>query len=136
MREQQGPHQAADVRDGRAASAANVDRTAPAQPGHPALRRRRVRIEHLYLPTPESDYYHRNGVNPYALIAFVPAAVLSLTLAVVPAFSAIAPFGWFIGAAAAAVVYFPIARGRLPLPPEARTDEPAGPATDAAEASA
>ncbi|MGH3585687.1 MAG: NCS1 family nucleobase:cation symporter-1 [Pseudonocardia sp.] len=80
------------------------------------LRRQRVRIEHLYLPTPESDYYYRKGVNPYAVIAFAPAAVLSLTLAVVPAFSAVAPFGWFVGTAVAAAVYFPVARGRLPLP--------------------
>jgi hypothetical protein len=76
-------------------------------------------VEHLYLPAPasesESDYYYRKGVNRYALIAFVPAAVLSLTLAVVPAFSTVAPFGWFIGCGVAAAVYFPVARGRLPL---------------------
>jgi hypothetical protein len=36
----------------------------------------------------------------------------------VPAFSRIAPFGWFIGAALGALAYYFIARGRLPILPE------------------
>ena len=34
-----------------------------------------------------------------------------------PAFSLIAPFGWFIGAALGAIAYYAIARGRLPILP-------------------
>ncbi len=83
------------------------------------LRRERFDMRHLYLPTSESIYYYRGGVNPRAAVAFVPAAIVSLTLALIPAFSRIAPFGWFIGAALGALFYLFIAKGRIQvLPPE------------------
>jgi hypothetical protein len=43
--------------------------------------------------------------------------------ALVPAFSVIAPFGWFIGAALGAVAYYLVARNKLPV----RPGEPASP---------
>jgi NCS1 family nucleobase:cation symporter-1 len=82
-----------------------------------ALRKARVTISDLYDPTDTSLYYYRGGVNPLAVAAFVPSAAVSLTLALTPAFSRIAPFGWFIGAALGALVYFGIARGKLPIVP-------------------
>src|SRR6478735_8567284 len=69
-------------------------------------RKGRFSIPDLYLPTPESKYYYRNGVNPQAVIAFVPSAVIALVLALVPVFGKVAPFGWFIGAALGATAYF------------------------------
>lgn len=81
------------------------------------LRRQRVRLAHLYLPTPASDYYYWRGINRRALAAFIPAAIVSLTCALVPALSMVAPFGWFIGAGIAAACYYPLARGRV-LPAE------------------
>jgi nucleobase:cation symporter-1, NCS1 family len=77
------------------------------------IRRERVRLDHMYLPTERSDYYYRNGVNPLAIAAFVPAAVVSLTFSLVPTFSKVAPFGWFIGCALGAVIYYPLARRRI-----------------------
>ena len=77
------------------------------------IRRQRVRVDHLYLPTPESDYYYTGGVNRRALAAFIPAAVVALTLALAPTFGRVAPFGWFIGAGVAALCYYPLARGRV-----------------------
>ena len=46
-------------------------------------------------------------------MAFVPAVAVSLTFALVPAFSRVAPFGWFIGCAMAAVIYYPLAKSRI-----------------------
>jgi NCS1 family nucleobase:cation symporter-1 len=77
------------------------------------LRRQKVKIEDLYLPTPESDYYFRRGVNPRAIVAFVPASIVSLILADVPYFHRITPFSWFIGAALAGLIYYSIARGHV-----------------------
>jgi cytosine/uracil/thiamine/allantoin permease len=42
----------------------------------------------------------------------VPSAVIALVLALVPVFSKVAPFGWFIGAALGATAYFIVTRGR------------------------
>ncbi|WP_433171159.1 NCS1 family nucleobase:cation symporter-1 [Actinoallomurus sp. CA-150999] len=80
------------------------------------IRRQRVDLAHLYLPTPESSYYYTRGLNRRALAAFVPAAAVALTFALVPAFSKLAPFGWFTGAALAAACYYPLARGRTAVP--------------------
>ena len=78
-----------------------------------ALRKGRFSIPDLYDPTDKSLYYYRNGVNPLAVKAFVPSSVIALTLSLTPAFSRIAPFGWFIGAALGAVAYLIVAKGRL-----------------------
>ena len=75
-------------------------------------RKGRFSIPDLYLPTSKSQYYYKNGVNPQAVIAFVPSAVIALVLALVPVFGKVAPFGWFIGAALGATAYFIVTRGR------------------------
>ncbi len=75
-------------------------------------RKGRFSIPDLYLPTPESQYYYKNGVNPQAVIAFLPSAAIALVLALVPMFGKVAPFGWFIGAALGAIAYFIVTRGR------------------------
>ncbi len=72
--------------------------------------------------TDRSLYYYRNGVNTLAVKAFVPTSVIALSLALIPTFSRIAPFGWFIGAALGAVAYYVIARGRLPILPGDRLE--------------
>lgn len=74
------------------------------------LRGRRVAVEDLYIPDARSQYFYRGGVNPKAVAAFVPAAVLAVLVAIVPAFSAAAPFAWFVGAGAAALFYFLLTR--------------------------
>jgi NCS1 family nucleobase:cation symporter-1 len=77
-----------------------------------APRKGRFSLPDLYEPTAKSLYYYRNGVNPLAIKAFVPSAVVALILALVPTFSYVAPFGWFIGCALGAVAYWVVARGR------------------------
>ena len=78
-----------------------------------ALRKGRFSIPDLHDPTDKSLYYYSNGVNPLAVKAFVPSSVIALTLSLTPAFSRIAPFGWFIGAALGAIAYLIVAKGRL-----------------------
>ena len=82
-----------------------------------AIRKGRFSLPDLYDPSPRSLYFYSGGVNPLAIAAFVPSAFISLSLALIPAFSLVAPFGWFIGAAISAVLYFGIARGRVAVVP-------------------
>ena len=65
-----------------------------------------------YLPTPESEYYYKNGVNTQALKAFIPSSAIALVLALVSTFDKVAPFSWFIGAGLGALCYYAITRGR------------------------
>ena len=86
-----------------------------------ALRRARVSLPDMYDPSENGLYYYTRGVNMLAVKAFVPTSIITLTLALVPAFSVVAPFGWFIGAALGALAYYLIAKGRLPILPAGDT---------------
>ncbi len=83
-----------------------------------AIRRERFSIRDLYLPNSRSIYFYKNGVNPLAVAALIPAAIISLVLALVDTFHTVAPFGWFIGAALGALFYLPLGRGRVTILPE------------------
>ena len=83
-----------------------------------ALRKGRFSLPDMYEPSPTSLYYYSKGINPLAVAAFVPSAALALALALVPTFTKAAPFGWFVGAGAGAVVYLLVARGRLRILPD------------------
>ncbi|MCA0436330.1 MAG: NCS1 family nucleobase:cation symporter-1 [Tetrasphaera sp.] len=82
------------------------------------VRRQKFSIRHMYLPTPESIYYFNKGVSNYSLMSFIPAAIVALSVAHVPAFSAIKDFGWFIGAPLAAIIYYAIANGKVVVLPD------------------
>ena len=69
------------------------------------IRRGRINVPELYSEDPKAAYHYRRGVNPRALIAFVPAALLAIVLALVPNFETIAPFSWMIGAGIAGLLY-------------------------------
>lgn len=76
----------------------------------------------LYRPEPGGEYYYVKGVNPNAIIAFVPAAAIAAVIALVHMFGKEAPFSWVIGAALGSVFYFaatklrPIASTPAPEP--------------------
>lgn len=76
------------------------------------LRRGKVNVPELYSDQPGGAYFYRRGVNPKAIAALIPASILSLGVAFVPAFGAVAPFAWFIGAGVAALTYFLISDRR------------------------
>ena len=70
------------------------------------VRRGRVVVEDLFRDDPSSAYYYRRGFNPRALWVFVPTALISVAVALLPSFELAAPFSWFIGAGLAAVSYW------------------------------
>lgn len=69
------------------------------------LRKACVNVPALYSAGPDSEYHYRGGYNPRAVAALIPAAVISVVLALAPAFSALSGFSWFIGALLAAGLY-------------------------------
>ena len=69
------------------------------------VRRGRVNVPELYSEDPKAAYHYRRGVNPRALLAFIPAALLAIVLALVPNFETLAPFSWMIGAGIAGLLY-------------------------------
>ena len=71
------------------------------------VRKQRVNVPDLYTEAPTGAYFARR--EPQALAALVPSALISITLAVVPAFSAMTPFSWLLGAAIAGSVYWLLA---------------------------
>lgn len=72
------------------------------------VRKAQINVPDLYKVDPTGDYAYTNGVNKKALIASAPAAVVALVLALVPTFSAVAGFSWFVGAIIAAIIYLAI----------------------------
>jgi NCS1 family nucleobase:cation symporter-1 len=57
----------------------------------------------------EGDRYHyKHGVNPRALMAFVPSAAIAAAIALDSALATASPFSWFIGAVPAPVIYYVI----------------------------
>jgi NCS1 family nucleobase:cation symporter-1 len=81
------------------------------------VRRQRFSIRHMYLPGPKSIYYYNKGVSRYALYALIPSAVVALSIAVLPWFTDIKDFGWFIGAPLAGIIYYVIAKNRVIVMP-------------------
>ena len=77
------------------------------------LRRENVRVPDLFTPDSRSIYYYRRGVNPLAVAAFIPSAILALIVNFMPVFSKVAPFTWFVGVGASALIYYAISRGRI-----------------------
>ncbi|MET3203701.1 UNVERIFIED_ORG: NCS1 family nucleobase:cation symporter-1 [Arthrobacter sp. UYEF13] len=79
------------------------------------IRRGKVNVLELYSEDPAGAYFYKNGFNPRAIIAMVPAAAIALLIAFVPALEAAAPFAWFVAAGIAAVVYYVISDRRQRL---------------------
>jgi NCS1 family nucleobase:cation symporter-1 len=69
------------------------------------VRKGQVNILDLYSESPDGDYAYTGGVNRKAIIAGLPAAIVALVMALVPAFSSVSGFSWFVGAILAAVTY-------------------------------
>ena len=86
------------------------------------LRKRRVDVGELYKEN--GAYSYRRGWNPVALKAFLPAAAVSVTLALVSFFHDVAAFSWFVGAGLGAVIYMALSRGpSSATPPRFTRDE-------------
>jgi nucleobase:cation symporter-1, NCS1 family len=73
------------------------------------IRKTRINVPELYTEVSNGSYFYKNGVNIRAVGAFIPAAVISLLIAFIPALEPVAAFSWFIGAGIGAIAYFLVA---------------------------
>ncbi|MFC3997494.1 NCS1 family nucleobase:cation symporter-1 [Nocardiopsis sediminis] len=99
------------------------------------VRRGHIVLDDLFRAEQGSSYYYVRGFNPVALQAFLPAAAVSAVLALVPAFSAVAPFSWVLGLLIGGLIYYarsPRRSGPIPdaiIPPDPAGTAPTGPGT-------
>jgi len=73
------------------------------------IRRGKINVPDLYTEDVSADYQYRRGINPRAIAAFIPAALVALVVAFTPAVKAVSPFAWFISAGLGGVIYFVLA---------------------------
>lgn len=73
------------------------------------IRRQKVDVPALYTEDPQGPYHYVNGVNPVAIKALIPSAVISLLFAFVPALQGLSHFSWFIAAGLGGLFYYAIA---------------------------
>lgn len=70
------------------------------------VKKAQVNVPDLYREDATGDYHYQNGYNTRAIIALVPAAVIAIVLALVPAFHVVSGFSWFFGAGLGALFYY------------------------------
>ncbi|NIE73412.1 NCS1 family nucleobase:cation symporter-1 [Pantoea sp. Ap-967] len=76
------------------------------------VRRSRVNLPQLYSESPEAAYHYRGGVNLRAVAAFIPASLIAIVLALVPAFDTLSQFSWFFGAGLGGLIHYALADRR------------------------
>jgi NCS1 family nucleobase:cation symporter-1 len=74
------------------------------------VRRGRVNLPELYSESPEGAYHYRGGVNLRAVAAFIPASLIAILLALVPAFETLSQFSWFFGAGLGGLIHYAMAK--------------------------
>lgn len=74
------------------------------------IKKQKIDIDDLFNDQPNGAYWYKNGVNPKAVGALIPAVSIGLVFTLVPAVQHLAPFNWFIGAFLGAIFYFILAR--------------------------
>lgn len=82
------------------------------------VRRGQVDVEALYRAGESEPYWYQGGVNRLAVGVFVISAAVAALIALVPAFSALAPFSWFVGAGLSGAMYWALARRGVERTPE------------------
>jgi NCS1 family nucleobase:cation symporter-1 len=70
------------------------------------IRKSRVNVPALYTLEDTQPYFYKGGINPRAIIAFVPAAAIAIVFGLVPFFKDISDFSWFFGAGIAGLIYY------------------------------
>ncbi|WP_010287833.1 cytosine permease, partial [Pectobacterium brasiliense] len=58
----------------------------------------KVYVDDLFDATPKGKYWYRNGFNPNAIMALIPAVTIGLIITFTPQWRDAANFSWFIGA--------------------------------------
>jgi NCS1 family nucleobase:cation symporter-1 len=70
------------------------------------IRKQCVNVPALYSPDRNGPYHYRNGVNPRAIQALIPSALISLLFAFLPVLQSLSQFSWFIAAGLGALFYW------------------------------
>ncbi|WJV66013.1 NCS1 family nucleobase:cation symporter-1 [Pectobacteriaceae bacterium CE70] len=70
----------------------------------------KIHVDDLFDATPTGRYWYRNGFNPNAVLALIPAVAIGLIISFIPAWHAVANFSWFIGTFLGASCYRYLAR--------------------------
>ncbi|PLR48306.1 nitrate reductase [Chimaeribacter arupi] len=74
------------------------------------IKRGRVHTDDLFNATASGRYWYRNGFNPKAIVALLPAVAIGLMISFTPGLHAVANFSWFIGVVLGGGAYRFIAR--------------------------
>ncbi|MFI3308102.1 NCS1 family nucleobase:cation symporter-1 [Ewingella allii] len=74
------------------------------------IKRGHLDVDALFNATPSGRYWYRNGFNPKAIMALLPAVAIGLFISFTPSLHQVANFSWFIGAFLSGVAYRVIAR--------------------------
>jgi len=82
----------------------------------------KVSVDDLFNATPQGRYWYRNGFNPHAIAALLPAVGICLATSFIPALHSVANFSWFIGVALGAGSYRWLARAGREVPAAAYQD--------------
>jgi nucleobase:cation symporter-1, NCS1 family len=78
------------------------------------VKRQHLDVDQLYSDSPDGPYFYRKGWNLRAIAAFIPAAIVSIAIDVVPAFHAGSAYSWFVSVALAGGTYTILAPARRP----------------------
>ncbi|MEI7382647.1 NCS1 family nucleobase:cation symporter-1 [Pectobacterium versatile] len=70
----------------------------------------KIYVDDLFDATSKGKYWYRNGFNPNAIMALIPAVTIGLIITFTPQWRDAANFSWFIGAFLAAGCYRYLAR--------------------------
>jgi nucleobase:cation symporter-1, NCS1 family len=82
------------------------------------VKRGHIDVESLYRAEDSSPYWYERGINRHAVLVFVVSAAVAAVIALVPTFSALAPFSWFVGAGLSGTLYWATARREERAVPE------------------
>ncbi len=82
------------------------------------VKRGQIDVEGLYQEGDASPYWYEGGINRHAVWVFVLSAAVAAVIALVPTFSALAPFSWFVGAGLSGALYWATARRQERAPAE------------------
>ena len=70
------------------------------------VRSRKLNVQDLFSSDPAGSYHYTSGWNRTALVAFAIPAIFSVMTVWVPSFAALSGYGWLIGAALGAGLYY------------------------------
>lgn len=85
------------------------------------IKRGRVTIQALYQEGGQHAYWYQNGYHVKAFIAFAVGIIVTVPLALIPAFKAISAFSWPIGVVITGICYWVIMRGEQVVETTAET---------------